>query len=1024
MRRISLIIALLLLCHTLMAQFSLTGSDPGGVRWKKMDTGNFTLIYPAGEDSLARVYGSWLEKARDAVSWSSGMRIGEYHKSRMPVVLHSFFPVPNASVTWAPKRMDFHTLPDPYAPTPERWERLLAIHEGRHAAQMQAGAGGRNRFMKYLVGEVFAGAVAGIYPGPTLLEGDAVVTETALTESGRGRQASFLSYMAPAFDSGDWRDYWKWSLGSEKYYSPDHYRAGYMLISGMRVFFDDPLFMDEYFSGVMGKGGFFLLRKTIKKASGTGLKDSFRTIQERYHDIWTEEAASRGPFMPSERVSTIPWRHSSYSGTVIDGNGTIWSLKYGLTVSGSLVKLSASGEEKRVRSFATRSGDLVYDRAGGRIWWSESLPDIRWSLGGSSRIRFVETSDPSKVKELTKRGNYFNPAPSPDGKYVCAVEYPSSGGSRLVVMDSGDGSIVRTIQAPDSLQFTEPAWAGERLFAAGLSERGMGIYSIDPLKVLVGPRPVELSTLRPFDGERLTFVCDRTGVNEMYLLEIGSGTLLQVTETRYGISSPAFNPTADTLFYISIAPSDKPEAHRDGWMVYSTPAKDLPMRPVSFDDIHKYPVADALSEQEKTLAGDRWNGFKEYSETSFGEPSRYRKLTPSIHSWAPFYFNYDNVESVSGDDYYKAASLGATVLFQNLVGDGYGFVGYGAHRDQDAENAWRHSAHVKYLYNGLPAVLEFSADVGDRMAKEVSRIQLRNPAKGTVSYYSSGTIREEPYVDAFLRAYVPLNLSSGGVSRGLVPQVKFRMTNDLLNKKVSLKEIQTSKEGKEIAVDVGSVGEDLVYSSNTLDFSVRGYVMRDKAPSQIYSSLGIGAEIGLRIRPRLSDYHGDAAFVYVYGYLPGFLQNQGLRISATYGKELKGGPYSSHDNPASFIPRGFVDSNLRTVFYSCSPERYKVTLDYAIPFLNLDWSWMCPVAYVKNLILTPFADLAGGKGFEPVSSVGADLTVGLGNLLWLPYDSKIGVRYARNSWNKSRLFNASGSGPEKDYFGFIFDVSL
>ena len=250
MRKLAIFFFLLLSCSVLKAQFSLNGSDPGNARWKSVDSPNFRIIYPVGEDSLARVYGSWLEKARNSVSWSSGMRIGEYYKRRMPVVLHSFYPVSNASVAWAPKRMDIFTTPDPFAPTPIVWEKLLAFHEGRHAAQMQAGAGGRFRILSRLTGELFAGAVAGIYPGPTFLEGDAVVTETALTESGRGRQGAFLSYLAPAFDSGDWRDYWRMSLGSDKYYTPDHYRAGYMLISGMRVFFDDPTFTDEYFSRV------------------------------------------------------------------------------------------------------------------------------------------------------------------------------------------------------------------------------------------------------------------------------------------------------------------------------------------------------------------------------------------------------------------------------------------------------------------------------------------------------------------------------------------------------------------------------------------------------------------------------------------------------------------------------------------------------------------------------------------------------------------------------------------------------
>ena len=1036
MKRFAIIFfSLILSCGILRAQFSLTGSDPGRVRWQKMDTPDFRIIFPEGEDSLARVYGSWLEKAKVATSWSSGMETGEYHRGKLPVILHSFYPLSNASVAWAPKRMDIYTVLDPYSPTPVPWEKLLAFHEGRHASQMQAGEGGRNKVLSYLTGELFAGAAAGIYAGPTLLEGDAVVTETALTESGRGRQASFLQYMVPAFDSGDWRDYWKWSLGSNKFYTPDHYRTGYMLVSGMRVFYNDPLFTSEYFSRVR-KGGLFLLKKTVKNASGMNIRKSFKVIEERYHDIWTQEAEARRPFMPSEQVSVTPWRHVSYTGTVIDSEGFLWSQKAGMTVTGALVRTSHDGKEIRARSFATYTSPLAYDPTGGRIYWSESVKDPRWTLGGSARIRYIETSTPSKIHNLTLNGKYYNPAPSPDGALVSATEYPATGGSRIVVLKASDGEVVKIIEAPDSLQFTESAWVDGHLFAAGLSDHGMGIYALEPLRTILGPRPVELSTLRPYPLKpALTFVCDRTGVGEMYLLEPVSGILTQVTSTRYGIYSPAFNAKADTLFYSALAPSDKPEAYRQGLMLYATPAKDLPYKEVSFNDIHKYPVAEALSAQEKALAGAEGWKTKEYSETTFSEPSRYRKLTPTFHSWAPIYFSYDNISKLSADDYYNTASLGATALFQNLIGDGYGSLGYGFHRDPDTRDSWRHSAHLKYLYTGLYPFLEFSADIGDRSAVNICRVQQTNEAKKQVAVFSSGQPNGKPYISSTLRVYIPFSFSSGGLSRGLVPQVKMRLTNDIYNDKISL---QTVKEQGAKPEETGILGNDHSSSLWSLDMAVRGYVMREKALSQIFPRLGIGAEIGFRTRPGHTGAFSNTAYLYSYGYLPGILQNQGLKITATMGKDIGGGTYSYPETSVSFVPRGFSETNLGSVLNSCSPEKYKLTFDYAIPLLNLDWSGLCPLVYVKNVNITPFFDYSFLKfnyysdfhinknnvQKENLTSVGLDLTFTLGNILWLPFDSQFGVRYARNSWNWNGIENLNVKGLGKDYFNLIFDVSF
>ena len=171
--------------------------------------------------------------------------------------------------------------------------------------------------------------------------------------------------------------------------------------------------------------------------------------------------------------------------------------------------------------------------------------------------------------DLTKTGRYFNPSVSPDGKLVSATEYPSTGGSRVVILNSTDGHAERIVQAPDSLQITETAWVGDRLFAAGLSDSGMGIYELpvdgpegsSSIGCILGPQPVEVSTLRTFDaaqGPALSFVCDRSGVNEFHILDVSTGTLTQATSTRYGIHSPAFDSRTDTLYYSSLAPSDNP----------------------------------------------------------------------------------------------------------------------------------------------------------------------------------------------------------------------------------------------------------------------------------------------------------------------------------------------------------------------------------------------------------------------------------------------------------------------------------
>ena len=1034
--KILTVILLALTSFRSSAQFSLTGSDPAAVRWRQMETENFRVIFPKGEDSLARVYGTELEQARLRIAGSSGYLIGQSYKGRMPVVLHSRYVLPNASVTWAPKRMDIFTVNDPYEPTAMPWVRNLAIHEGRHAAQMQFGADRGNKVLHWFFGEMAAGAFAGIYPGPAFLEGDAVVAETALSRSGRGRQASFLEYMMPAFDCGDWRDYYRWFYGSNKLYTPDYYRVGYMLIAGTRVFFNDPLFTQEYFDRVVRKGWLFNLQKTVKAASGKNFKESFRTIEENFQQLWNIEAAVREPFMPSRQISRTPRMHTEYNGSVFDGDSGIYSLKSSLATPNCLIRLDPYGKEKRIRSFASYTSDLFLDSEGQRIFWSESVAGRRWTLGGSSRIRYVELSKPGKVHNLTKKGRYFNPAPAEYGKVIAATEYPYAGGSRIVLLDAADGTVRKSFTAPDSLQFTESAWIGKKLFAAGLSENGMGIYEVtgpdsDGKAVfcqLLGPQPVTLSHLRTYKTQ-LSFLCDRTGVTELYSLDVENLTLRQLTSTRYGISSPVFK--TDTLYYSSLAASDRPKDYKQGRMMYATAVSDLPVTEVRYEDIHKYLVADALTAQEKAL-GDTASVAM---EVKFSQPGKYSKIRfPHIHSWAPVYFNYDNVESVSGDDYYKTASLGATALFQNLLSTGYGMVGYGAHEDPYKDGKWRHSGHFKYIFTGLYPVFEFSADFNDRASLDIQKIQV---SKGNMyRLYNKGTLTDKPYFEGGVKAYIPFNFSSGGISRGLIPQVKYKFTNDRYNDQILLQHI-VEKDGKEITEIYSTIGENHISTLQTLDVSLRGYVMRQKAPSQVFPSLGFGAEMGFHFRPGHIKAYNPTAYLYTYGYLPGLTARQGLRLSASmevwYGPFEEGGIM---EGALTAIPRGFVNTNLKSIINSCSESRWRVTADYAIPFADVDWSFLSPVAYIKNFELTPFFDWSyqtfcwshelhynpGAVTGENLFSAGADLTVNLGNFFWLPYDTQIGIRYARNFWKYLDYFPVTDLN--RNYIGWIFSISL
>ena len=188
------------------AQFYYAGNDPASTRYRQIRTDNFRIIYPAGADSLARVYAYNLEMQYPRVSLSAGYAPNELCSKPLPVILRSYTGYANGMMMWAPRRMELFTVGDAYEPDPMSWVQNLTIHEQRHSTQLQFGREGLFKAFRWIAGDLSDVAWWAAYPGIAYSEGDAVAAETGLSSSGRGRTADFLEYMRVCFDAGDWRD--------------------------------------------------------------------------------------------------------------------------------------------------------------------------------------------------------------------------------------------------------------------------------------------------------------------------------------------------------------------------------------------------------------------------------------------------------------------------------------------------------------------------------------------------------------------------------------------------------------------------------------------------------------------------------------------------------------------------------------------------------------------------------------------------------------------------------------------------
>lgn len=1013
LRKIALLAAGLLAATAASAQFHTVGDDPGSVRWKEARTARYRLIYPCGMDSLARAYARALERFRPDVGRSAGYLPGELYRRPLPVILHPFGGASNGSVTWAPMRMDLFALPDAYAPDPVPWEANLTVHESRHAAQMQFGADGVFRPFKWITGELLAGTAAGLYPNTWMLEGDAVVAETALTAAGRGRSGTFLAYYRAAFDRGDWRNWYRWRYGSWRLYAPNHYALGYLTLAGIRYLYDDPLFTAEYLRGAARQPWrLFQFPRAVRETSGRRLPDAFGDIMRTFHALWTEDAAARGPFTEGVPSDPVPSWFTVRSALVMTEEGILVKERSALRPT-RLVTFGPDGPVRGGRPFAESAGDLRTD--GRRLYWSETVPDLRWSLRATSRIRFLEDG---KVQDLTRKGRLYNPAPSPDGGRIAAAEYPDAGGSNLLLLDRS-GRRVAQCAAPAGVQFLEPAWVGDDLYVSFLEERGIGIARWPkadleaPYELVLEPQPVSLAHLQGgTDG--LRFLSDRTGVGEVYRLTPG-GTLIQLTATRYGATGFTFR--ADTLFYTALT--------YEGERLFRAAPTELLYRRADFLERAPHPVADKLAAQEAALRPAEEAAPAVPDDPFLSAPKKHDRLAGffHVHSWVPVWFDYDELDNLSGDLLTRAAGIGATAFFQNLLGTSSGQIGY--HYRPNSTSGRHHAGHVQLTWSGLFPVFRLTLDAGDRNLFQYGRT--RTESEGLITEGLSVRQIDCPSVRADLTAYVPLNFSRGGWNRGVVPQLRYLVSNDRFNKTVAVRTTGDPIDGSPSPASLSRVEPGRNLLMQHLTFSVRAYSVQRTPSAADYPRWGLGAELGWHTRAGLDDLYASAGYFYAYGYLPGLLPGQGLRLTLT-GQRQNGAP--TGENTVSALPRGMVGSQLSALLASYAPGQLKMTADYAMPVYVGDISLFSPLFYVKHFVIKPRADWLrvefgrGETGTGTLLSAGAEVTARLANFLWLPYDTAVGFTFDWNGGPSYDRFNEMHAKLERTRVGGVFTVSF
>lgn len=208
----------------------------------------------------------------------------------------------------------------------------------------------------------------------------------------------------------------------------------------------------------------------------------------------------------------------------------------------------------------TKKEKLIQTGVRSSVAWSPDGKNIYYSKitnhnpnGSELSDLYVVNVETEEETRLTHGLRALNPSLSPNGKTLCFT-IDGDGTMNIAITDSAGGNFQQLTQYKNGEQVYVPKWSADgKTIAYGFSNR----EEQDVVSVAVDSQ--EITTLvtgdddarNPFysaDGKFLYFVSDRTGIFNLYRLELSSKQIEQLTNVLGGVFMPSVNTNGDAVY--------------------------------------------------------------------------------------------------------------------------------------------------------------------------------------------------------------------------------------------------------------------------------------------------------------------------------------------------------------------------------------------------------------------------------------------------------------------------------------------
>lgn len=837
------VLAVLVMC-CLFFQKSFAQSEFGGhitgQDWQILSSDAVRVIYPKGMDDRAQRIAHLINYMNENNRRSIGMQ-----KRRIDMVLHNQTVVPNGYVALAPFRSEFFGTP------PQSnvlvgsmdWLDVLAIHEYRHAQQNLNAKRGLTRLLYWLQGESMWSLAAGLSIPDWYSEGDAVITETALSNSGRGRSPFFtMEQRALALDGKNYR-YAKHRNGSYKSLLPDQYRLGYMILTQTRNQFGNDITQKIHRDGASYRGIIYPFSRAMKRHTGYYTKGMYNLAWEQKKVDWASELKNT-PLIPTTPVTP---RHkqtvTSYRFPRPLADGSVVASKSSYKKTDELV-LIANGKEKKLCTIGINYDEFISE-GGGKFAWVEVAQDARRAFKGYSNIIVYDIKTDKRI-QLTHKTRYFSPAFSPNGQSLATIFISANQENNILLLDPNSGNVLNKIPNPENYFLSRLTWTadGKALVSIAKHKGRIALVKFDLTNnTITELTPWSNHTMESpsVQGDKVFFNASYSGIDNIFYTDLrGSKQIFQATSVPVGAYEPVLSGDGKTLFFTEFTAM--------GYVISQQNIETGSQR------VNAVTIAEPTEMSQFTTVANKTEGGS-ILEKAVGQPYISKSYKGLLHGQKLYGWGFS--PSISNP--------GLSINMVNMLNDVK--LDFGGNINRNEGNAKTYSANLE-IARWYPAIT----------------LKAKQGARQTDYYLGGDTLSTQEFNETLFGSAVsiPLKWLKGNYSVAFTPFVGLNQRS-LQNIKVESNFIPDN-------------------SFSTLNMGAHFSKVRRRAYQNVGARAGISVDIDYN--KTISGTSNDRLWGKGKIYLPGIAANHNIEIKLAYQRELLANTYQFSDEYE--YPRGYT----------------------------------------------------------------------------------------------------------------------